>query len=714
MYTLNNPEYKKAREKAREIVKKMTLEEKVIQLTQYIGGDNSYNPESADAGETNAGRCGSFLAACGINEVNDIQKIAVEYTPFNIPIITGNDVIHGYRTTMPIPLAMSCTFDVDLVRAACRVAATEARCDNVHWTFSPMVDIARDSRWGRVAEGYGEDTFLCTKMAAAAVKGYQNDGGVMACMKHYVGYSACEGGRDYNGCDMSDQTLFNVYLPPFKAGIDAGVATFMSSFNEINGIPCSGSKKMLTDILRGKLGFDGFVVSDYDSVLELINHGYAEDKKDAVLKGYGAGVDVIMSGNMYNNYLPELVREGKISEEQIDASVERIIAAKYVVGVMDEPFLDTEKPRPFVTPEHRKVAYETAVNSFVLLENDGILPIIPEKYAKKKIGLTGPVANDKNSVLGCWSSLKNTNFTVSIKEAFEKAFCDSEIVYEAGYSFDEDTSFEKGVQAMKDCDVIVACMAEYCSESGEATSKVSLELSEEQLDYLDMLFATGKPVIVLVSAGRPLIMTEIRKKAAAILYIWAPGTECGNAVCDVMTGKRNPCGRTTISFPYNVGQMPLYYNHKSTGRPAADKSSFESKYIDCPIGPLYPFGYGLSYTKFEYTDAALSADKLTEGETLTVSCKVKNTGHFAGSDAVQLYVRDLFGSITRPVKELKGFEKIFLEPGEEREVSFEITPEMLAFWNADMEYVTEPGAFKVWIAHDSGDNALEFDFSYCI
>lgn len=711
MYTLKNPEYRKAREKARALVEKMTLEEKVIQLTQYIGGDNSYNPERCEEGSTNAGRCGSFLAACGLEEVNALQKIALEYTPHSIPVISGCDVIHGFKTTMPIPLAMSCTFEPEITRACCKAAAIEARQNNIHWTFSPMVDIARDSRWGRVAEGYGEDTFLCTKMAEAAVLGYQNDGGIMACMKHFVGYSACEGGRDYNGCEMSDQTLYNVYLPPFKAGIDAGVATFMSSFNEINGVPCSASRKILTDVLRGSLGFDGFVVSDYDSVLETIAHGYSEDKKDATLKGYGAGVDMIMFGNMYNDYLPELVKEGKISEEQIDASVERILAAKYVVGVMDKPFLEYGDIA-CDEAEHRRVAYEGAVKSLVLLENNGILPLTPEKYKGKKIGLTGPIANDRESVLGCWASCKNISKTVTIKQAFENNFPESEIVCESGISYVEETSVEAGIAAMKDCDVIVACMSEHFADSGEATSMSSLELKRDQLDYLDALFATGKPVIVLVSAGRPLIMTEIRRKAAALLYIWAPGTEAGNAVCDVLSGKFNPSGRTTISFPYNVGQMPLYYNSKNTGRPAAGKSIFESKYKDCPIGALYPFGYGLSYTKFDYTDAEIDKDSFTKGEAITVSCKVTNVGSMAGDDVVQLYVRDLFGSITRPVKELKGFEKIHLEPGESRKVSFVITPELLAFYNADMEYTTECGKFKAWIAHDSSDNAVEFEFSY--
>lgn len=712
MYTINNPKYKKAREKAKNLVKKMTLKDKIVQLTQYINGDDSYNPKSGDTSKNNAGRCGSFLNCCGIYEVNELQKIALEYSPHNIPIITGCDVIHGYRTTMPIPLAMSCCFDEEIVRNCCRVAAEEAKSDNVHWIYSPMVDIARDCRWGRVAEGFGEDPYLCSLLAKAAVTGYQNDGGVMACMKHFVGYSACESGKDYTGCEMSDQTLFNVFLPPYKAGIDAGVATVMSSFNDINGIPCSGNKKMLTEVLRNKLGFDGFVISDYDSVLELIKHGYAEDKKDAVLKGYGAGVDVLMSGNMYNEYLPELVAEGKISEEQIDASVERILAAKYTVGVMDEPLLDTEKPRHFLTEEHRKVAYDAAVNSLVLLENNGILPLNDEKIGSKKIGLTGPIANDKDSVLGCWSCLKNPSFTVSIKDAAEKIFGKDSVIYDKGCSFNEDENISEALDKMRECDIIIACMGEHASESGEATSKTCLDLNKVQKQYLNNLFETGKPVIVIISAGRPLIMTDIRKKAAALLYIWAPGTEAGNAVCDVLRGIKNPSGRTTISFPYSVGQLPLYYNHKSTGRPPVNNFFFESKYIDSPIGALYPFGYGLSYSKFEYTEGKMSGLVVSEEKNITVSCKITNCGKYAGFETVQLYIRDVVGSITRPVKELKSFKKIFLAPGESRTVSFDITSEMLSFWNADMIFTAEDGSFKAWIAANSSSNDIEFKFTY--
>ncbi len=713
MYTSKNPEYREAREKARSLVKTMTLEEKVIQLTQFMVTENTYNPDHVEEdGEMLAGRCGSLLGATGAELVNKYQRIATECTPKNIPLLVGCDVIHGCCTTMPIPLAQSCTFEPQIVRDCAAVAGKEAKLQGVSWTYAPMVDIARDARWGRVAEGFGEDTHLCTQMAAAAVHGYQDDGGILACMKHYIAYSACEGGKDYYGCEMSDQTLFNTFLPPFKAGIDAGVATFMSSFNDINGVPCSASRKLLWDVLRERLGFEGFVISDYDSVLELIKHGYAEDEKDAVLKGYGAGVDVLMLGNMYNKHIPALVAEGKLTEDQVSESCEKVIAAKYMLGLMDDPYIDTAKlSGTFMTEEYREIARNAARRSFVLLENDGILPLVPDEWTGRKIGLTGPVADDGDTVLGCWAFLKNPAKTVKIKDALEAAYKGSEIIYEKGVSFRDDAPDEEAaIRAMAGCDVIIAAMAEPEWESGEATSKTSLDLPKPQLDYLEKLFALGKPVILLIAAGRPLIMTDLKDRAAAILYIWDAGTECGSAVADVLTGAYNPAGRMTVSFPRRSGQCPVYYNVKSTGRPPVGKLIFESKYRDCEIGALYPFGYGKSYTTFEHTDGAISADSMGQDGSLTVSCTVKNTGSCAGEDVVQLYVRDLIGSITRPVNELKGYKKLFLEPGEEKRVSFEIKASDLAFWNADMEFVTEPGAFKARIAHDSSDDSMEFDF----
>ena len=716
MFTLDNPKYKEARRRAAELVKTMTLEEKVIQLSMFMVDENTYNPDHVEEdGEMLAGRCGTLLAACGAERVNKYQKISLECTPKNIPVISGCDVIHGCCTTMPIPLAQSCTFEPKIARECASVAGREARRMGVSWTFAPMVDVARDARWGRVAEGFGEDTYLCSKMADAAVRGYQEDAGIMSTVKHFVAYSACEGGRDYNGCDLSDRTLFNTFLPPFKAGIDAGVGAVMSSFNEINGVPCSGSRRILTDILRSKLGFEGVVVSDYDSVLELQNHGYAVDEKDAAMKGYNAGVDVLMLGNMYNRHLPKLVKEGRISEEQIDLSCERVLAAKYMLGVMDEPFISEDMNGAFMTEEYREVARNAAKRSLVLLENDGILPLVPSEWKNKKIGLTGPLANEGDAVLGCWAGMKNPDKTVKLKDAVERVYGGSEIVFTDGICLKKQHSDPDGsIEKLKDCDVIIAAMGEPEHESGEASSKTSLDLAKDQLDYLDRLFGLGIPVVLLVFAGRPMILTGLKDRAAAILYAWAPGTECGNAVCDVLTGDYNPAGKTTISFPRSVGQCPLYYNVKSTGRPTVegrDNWRFESKYIDCENGALYPFGYGKSYTEFEYKDGNISAAEMKKDGRITVSCAVKNTGKYAGEEVVQLYVRDLVGSITRPVAELKGFEKIFLEPGEERRVSFEIKYADLSFWNADMEFVTEPGDFTCRIAPDSREKGVGFRFT---
>lgn len=716
MYTLDDPKYKEARRRAAELVKTLTLEEKVIQLSMFMVDENTYNPDHVEEdGEMLAGRCGTLLAACGPERVNKYQRVSLECTPKNIPIISGCDVIHGCCTTMPIPLAQSCTFEPKVARECAAVAGREAKRMGIHWTFAPMVDVARDARWGRVAEGFGEDTFLCSKMADAAVRGYQEDGGILACMKHFVAYSACEGGRDYNGCELSDQALFNTYLPPFKAGIDAGVATVMSSFNDINGVPCSGSRRLLTDVLRGKLGFDGIVVSDYDSVLELQNHGFAAGEKDAVQKGYGAGVDVLMLGNLYNRHLPKLVEEGKIDEAQIDASCERVLALKYMLGVMDDPFVPEDTSGAFMTEECRKVARNAARRSFVLLENDGTLPLVPSEWRGKKIGLTGPLANDGDFVLGCWASLKNPDKTVKLKDAVERVYRDSEIVFTDGVCFKKQHSNpDESIEKLRDCDVIIAAMGEAESESGEAASKSSLDLAKDQTDYLERLFALGIPVVLLVFAGRPLIMTDLKDRAAAILYVWAPGTECGNAVCDVISGEYSPAGRTTVSFPHRTGQCPVYYNARSTGRPTVEGREnwrFESKYIDCPVGALYPFGYGKSYTEFEYKDGEISACEMKKDGSITVSCSVKNVGKYAGEEVVQLYVRDLVGSITRPVAELKGFKKIHLEPGEERRVSFEINYSDLSFWNADMEFVTEKGDFTCRIAPDSKDKGVGFKFS---
>lgn len=709
MFTEKNPKYREALKRAKELLSKMTLEEKVIQLTQHIGFDNSYNPESKDkSGRSKAGRCGSLLAVSGKDRVNEIEKTAVAHTPKGIPVITGNDVIHGYYTTMPIPLALAGTFDGALVRRCFATAGEEAKAEGVHWVFSPMVDVARDSRWGRVAEGFGEDPYLASIMAEAAVRGYQDDAGIMACLKHFVGYSAAEGGRDYNTCQIDTETLFNTFLPPFAAGVKAGCATVMASFNTVGGIPMSGNREILTDVLRGRLGFDGFVVSDYDSVHELVDHGFAEDLEDAALKGYSAGVDVVMSGELYNDNLPRLVREGKISEDAVNASVLRVLAAKYLIGVMDEPFV--RGGRAGFDGEALDTALEAAINSAILLENDGILPITEEKLKNGKIALVGPGARDREELLGCWASCKDPNRTVTIEEGLRKVFGDS-LVCEPGLSYDGTLcETDKAVEAARGCDVILVAVGERAAESGEATGKTNLDLDSRQLRLIEELSKTGVPTVLLITAGRPLALGRLKELANAILWLWAPGTMAGDAVASLISGRREPSGRCAISFPRSAGQCPIYYNCKTTGRPANEKRFFTSKYIDCPTGALYPFGYGLSYTDISYEEVTSDRDVLKKGEALTLFVRLKNRGFRAGSETVQLYLRDVAASVTRPRKQLIGYEKVTLLPNEEKTVTFKVTESDLSFWNNRGEKVTEPGRFILWAAENSDDDSHPVEF----
>lgn len=709
MFTVKNPKYREALKRAKNLLSEMTLEEKVIQLTQYIGFDNSYNPESKDkSGRSKAGRCGSLLALSGKERVNETEKIAIAHTPKGIPVITGNDVIHGYYTTMPIPLALAGTFDEALVRKCFSTAGEEAKAEGVHWVFSPMVDVARDSRWGRVAEGFGEDPYLASKMAEAAVRGYQDDAGIMACMKHFVGYSAAEGGRDYNTCEIDTETLFNTFLPPFATGVKAGCATVMASFNTVGGIPMSGNREILTDVLRKQLGFDGFVVSDYDSVHELVDHGFAEDLEDAALKGYSAGVDVVMSGDLYNDNLPRLVREGKISEDAIDASVLRVLAAKYFIGVMDEPFV--KDGRAGFDKEALNTALKAATDSAILLENDGILPITKEKLKEGKIALVGPGAKDTSELLGCWSSCKDPKRTVTLEEGLKKVFGDS-LVCEPGLSYDGSVcDTNRAVKAALESDVILAAVGERAAESGEATGKTNLDLDSKQFRLIEELSKTGVPIVLLITAGRPLALGKLKEIANAILWLWAPGTMAGDAVASLISGISEPSGRCAISFPYSAGQCPVYYNRKTTGRPANEKRFFTSKYLDCPPGALYPFGYGLSYTDISYEEVTSDKDVLKEGETLTLSVRLKNGGFRAGSETVQLYLKDVVASVTRPRKQLIGYKKVTLHPKEEKTVTFKVTESDLSFWNNKGEKVTEPGRFILWAAKNSDDDSHPVEF----
>ncbi|MDP4133982.1 MAG: glycoside hydrolase family 3 C-terminal domain-containing protein, partial [Bacillota bacterium] len=518
---------------------------------------------------------------------------------------------------------------------------------------------------------------------------------------------ACIGGRDYNSVDMSLQTLHDVYLPSFKAGIDAGAATVMSAFNDVNGVPCTGNKYLLRDVLRDQFGFKGFVVSDAMAISELEAHGYAEDDKDAAYKGFSAGVDMVMAGDLYNNNLPCLIEEGKITQEMVDESVLNILTIKYMLGLFEEPYVDPDGEKCFFAPEHRQAVKECAENAIVLLENNGVLPL--KKDAK--VALIGPVSEDSESVLGSWSCLYDEKQTVTVAEGLSKLLGDRlKVSYGCDFEDDSKEGFEEALKIANESDVIIAAVGETKNMSGEASSRASLELPGVQDELINALFDTGKPVVLLISAGRPLVLTGYKDRASAIVYMWQLGTETGSAVAEVLTGSFNPSGHLTTSFPERLGQIPVYYNHYNTGRPPIGRNRFEAKYIDAPVECLYPFGYGLSYTSFEYSDALLSQDVMAKDGELTVSVKVKNTGKCGGSDVMQLYVRDLFGSRVRPVKELKGYKKLYLEPHEEKTVTFTLKAKSLAFTREDMVNDAQPGDFKLWIAHDSKDDTIEFDF----
>lgn len=720
--------YEAARERALALLETMTLTEKLGQLSQFGTSIYSDNEQTFDDHFTE-GKVGSYLTIKGAQRTNGIQRDLLAATRLPIPALFADDVIHGYRTTFPTPLAQSCSWNPEVARRCNEIAAKEAYRAGLKWTFSPMVDIARDPRWGRIMEGYGEDTYLCSRFSEAAVKGYQGDGDtvgkdrIYACMKHFIAYGACIGGRDYNTADMSMQTLHDVYLPPFKAGIDAGAATVMSAFEDVNGVPATGNRYLLTDVLRGELGFKGFVVSDAGAVVELIPHGFAEDIKDAVRLAFGAGCDMIMAGDPYNDQLSALIEEGKITMEQVDASVLSVLTLKYLCGLMDEPYVDEDGEDCFFCDEHMDVARKAAHETAVLLENNGVLPLRPADMHGKKIALVGQLAGaeGKNHLLGGWSCLCDPEHTVSIEEGLQNALGDvCELVTVRGCGVNcadtveaherESASIREAVFAASQCDVIIAVVGEEAGMSGEAYSRSDLTLTGHQGELIDALVATGKPVVLLVSAGRPLILTPYKDKVAALMLIWQPGSSAGSAIADLLTGAVSPSGHLTTSQPVCTGQVPIYYNHTNTGRPALGNWQFESKYRDCQIAPLYPFGYGLSYTTFAFEDIRLSSDKIMADGEIAVTLTVRNTGERDGAEVVQLYIRDLVGSTVRPVKELKAFDKVYLAAGESREITLRLPASELSFHDAAMNRIIEPGKFKLWIGECCTDERYEFDF----
>lgn len=699
-------------EKVNSLIKEMTLEEKIGQLTLFTSDWDVTGPTIRGnyVEDIKSGKVGSIFNAYTVEYTEKLQKIAVEETRLGIPLLFGYDVIHGHRTIFPVPLAESCSWDLEAIEKSARIAAVEASAEGLHWTFAPMMDIARDPRWGRICEGAGEDTFLGTLIAIARVKGFQGEDlsavdTILACAKHFVAYGAAQAGRDYSTTDLSERELWNTYLPPFKGAVDAGVATFMSAFNDLNGIPCTGNKYILTDILKDKWGFYGFVVSDYTSVNEMIPHGIAADEKEAGELAFNAGLDMDMQGAVYYNYMKEMLDEGKISIEQIDESVKRILEMKYRLGLFQDPYRYCDLKRQeeeLMKPEFLEEARSTARKSIVLLKNENqVLPITKDI---KTIALIGPLADDKKNLIGSWSAAGNWEKAVSLMEGIkEKVSPETEILYAKGCEIEgDDTSgFAEALEIAEKADVIVAVVGEGAYMSGEAASRSCLDLPGVQKELLMELKKTGKPIVMVLMNGRPLTITWEDENMDAILETWFLGTEAGLAIADVLFGDYNPSGKLTVTFPKSVGQIPIYYNMKNTGRPMDPDNKYTSKYLDIENSPLYPFGYGLSYTTFEYSPVSLDKKEIGLNDTLTVTVTVKNTGSYDGEETVQLYVRDLVGSITRPVKELKGFKKVFIPAGEEKTVTFELSAKDLAFYGKDLTFGAEKGDFKVFVGTNS-------------
>lgn len=703
-------------QKVTELMAKMTLEEKIGQLNQYNDDITATGPITKDAdkaGQVRAGKLGSILNAVGTKNTKNWQDQAMQ-SRLKIPLLFGQDVIHGFRTTFPIPLGETATWDMNLIEKSARIAATEASAYGIHWTFAPMVDIGRDPRWGRVMEGAGEDTYLGTLVGKARVKGFQGNGlgnkdAVMACAKHFAAYGAAVGGRDYNSVDMSLRQLHETYLPPFKAVSDIGVATFMNSFNDINGIPATGNKYIQRDLLKGAWNFQGFVVSDWGSIGEMIPHGFARDNKDAALKAIIAGSDMDMESRSYTNHLAELVKEGKVDIQLVDDAVRRILTKKYELGLFDDPyrFINEKREKEQANnPEHRKFAREIGAKSIVLLKNENqLLPLSP---TTKKVAIIGPFAKATVENHGFWSiafpddSQRIVTQFDGIKAQLDK---NSELLYAKGCNAnDNDKSlFAEAVETAKKADVVIMTLGEGHAMSGEAKSRSNIHFSGVQEDLLKEIAKTGKPIILMINAGRPLVFDWASENIPTIVYTWWLGTEAGNSIADVLFGKINPGGKLPMTFPRTEGQIPIYYNHYNTGRPAKNNTdrNYVSAYIDLDNDPAYPFGFGLSYTTFQYSDVNVSSTKLKGNQTLTASVTLTNSGNYDGEEVVQLYIRDLVGKVVRPVKELKGFQKIFLKKGESKTVSFNITPEDLKFYDDELNFDWESGEFDIMIGTNS-------------
>ena len=725
------------------LMKKMTVEEKIGQLNLPVSGEivTGQAKNSDVAKKVEQGLVGGLLNLKGVEKIRDVQKLAIEHSRLGIPLLFGMDVIHGYETIFPIPLGLSCTWDMPAIEKSARIAATEASADGIMWTFSPMVDISRDPRWGRVSEGNGEDPFLGGAIARAMVLGFQgtdvneqlkrNDE-IMACVKHFALYGASEAGRDYNTVDMSHNRMFNEYMYPYEAAVKAGVGSVMASFNEVDGVPATANRWLMTDVLRKQWGFNGFVVTDFTGIAEMVEHGIG-DLQTVSARALNAGVDLDMVSEGFSGTLKKSLEEGKVSMETLDTACRRILEAKYKLGLFDDPYkyCDLKRPaRDIFTKEHRDVARKISAESFVLLKNEpagtGQNPVLP--LAKKgTVAVVGPLANTRSNMPGTWSVAARLKDYPSVYEGLQEMMAGKvNITYAKGSNLISDAAYEERAtmfgrslnrdnrtdkelldEALKiaaNADVIVAALGESSEMTGESSSRTNLDLPDVQRTLLEALLKTGKPVVLTLFTGRPLTLNWEQENVPAILNVWFGGSEAAYAIGDVLFGDVNPSGKLTMTFPKNVGQIPIYYAHKNTGRPLPAGKWFEkfrSNYLDVDNDPLYPFGYGLSYTTFQYSDITLSAPIMGQDGSVTAKVTITNTGKRDGAEVVQLYIRDLVGSITRPVKELKGFEKIFLKAGESKTVSFKITPDLLHFYDYDLNYVAEPGDFDLMVGGNS-------------
>jgi beta-glucosidase len=699
-----------------QLMVRMTLEEKVGQMTQYVGNNavtGTLKAISTQVEDIKNGRVGSMLNVTGAANTRELQKLAVENSRLKIPLIFGLDVIHGYKTIFPIPLAEAASWDLDAIEKSTRIAAIEATSAGINWTFAPMVDIARNPRWGRVTEGAGEDPYYGSLVAAARVRGFQgsdlsNSNSLVACAKHFAGYGAVEAGREYNTVDMSRREMNEIYLRPFKAAVDAGVGTLMNAFNEFEGTPATANSYLLRDILKGEWKFNGFVVSDWNSIGELVIHGVAKDDTEAAQLAITAGNDMDMCTAAYRNYLADLVKSGKVNIKLVDDAVRRILRIKFRLGLFDNPYKNCDaalEKQMLLNPEHLTAARDVARKSIVLLKNQGqILPLSPEV---KTIAVIGPLADSKNDMMGSWSAQGEGKDVVTVLEGIKAAVSpETKVLYQKGCDINDNKTpvYDDAIAAALEADVVVMAMGEDRDMTGEASSRANIGIPGKQEELLGYLLKTGKPVVVVLMNGRPLAIPELAKYAPAILETWFLGTQAGNAIADVLFGKYNPSGKLPMTFPYAVGQIPVYYNHRNTGRPELPTSDrWISHFLDIPNEPVFPFGFGLSYTTFEYSDLKLDKTTMKMTGSINISLTVKNTGKYDGEEVVQLYVRDLVGSVIRPVKELKGFKKRMIKAGETADITFSLKATDLAFFTKDMSFKAEPGDFKVFVGTNSVD-----------